>query len=518
VIALLTRQQANNLSQDLLSEARPEWARLRRFVRYARGRQPGPWLPDSAESEYRDIARKSASNWIDLVIRATCQGLIVDGYEAGATGDGRDVWENAWQANKMDARQHSLHRAAGTLGYAFEFVLPADDGGVWMRPDAATEVWARYADPQDEWPVCALRWLNGKSTTGAGRWELYDGEARYLLEGTPGSASLVDVLAHELPVCPVVQVRWNLDLLGTPMGEVEPVVPIQDRIVDATFTLQMVAKYGAFPQRWIAGLNPAAPLIDPATGEPMTDPNTGELIYPKIKAYVDHIIAAADPDTKFGQFADANLDQYVNALEAHIRHLAAITQTPPHYLLGSLVNLSAEALAAAESGLQRKIREKREVIGEAHEQALGLAALVLGVDAAALDESAQVHWQDVESRSLAQVSDALLKLSQLGVPNAVLFRMIPGWTQEDADAAAALVPVDPFDALTDRLMAGAQSQPTTRRPEDVKVAADAMGVLIRSGVDSDSAAEQVGLDVEFTGAVPVSLRLPENDAADLEAT
>lgn len=47
--------------------------------------------------------------------------------------------------------------------------------------------------------------------------------------------------------------------------------------------------------------------------------------------------------------------------------------------------------------------------------------------------------------------------------------------------------------------------------------ADAMGVLIRSGVDPDAAARTVGLgDIEFTGAVPVSLRLPEGDAARLE--
>jgi len=38
-----------------------------------------------------------------------------------------------------------------------------------------------------------------------------------------------------------------------------------------------------------------------------------------------------------------------------------------------------------------------------------------------------------------------------------------------------------------------------------------MGVLIRSGVDPASAAAEVGLSgVRFTGAVPVSLRPPED--------
>jgi hypothetical protein len=50
-----------------------------------------------------------------------------------------------------------------------------------------------------------------------------------------------------------------------------------------------------------------------------------------------------------------------------------------------------------------------------------------------------------------------------------------------------------------------------------KAQADAMGVLIRSGVAPDSAAAQVGLPaLEFTGAVPVTLRLPEADAKQLE--
>lgn len=51
----------------------------------------------------------------------------------------------------------------------------------------------------------------------------------------------------------------------------------------------------------------------------------------------------------------------------------------------------------------------------------------------------------------------------------------------------------------------------------VKAQADALGALIRSGVDPVNAAQQVGMaGVEFTGAVPVSLRLPEAEAGQLE--
>lgn len=512
---MLNAADANALVSDMVKEAGPEWARLRRYSRYARGRQPMPWLPEGVDSEYRDIAKKSASNWLDLVIRATGQGLQVDSY--GDTSEGSEVWEKAWQANGMDARQHALHRAVGTLGYGYLIVFPIDgedDTEVWMRPESADKMWARYDEPGDEWPTSAIRVVNDDKKKGRGRWELYDGDARYVLTGKLGSAE-VAFTPHELGDAPVVQMRWAFDLLGTPQGEVEPVMSIQDRIVDATFTLQMVAKYGAFPQRWIAGLNPGEPLRD-AQGAPLLDAN-GQPIMPTIKAYIDHILMAADPETKFGQFAAADLKQYVEALEAHIRHLAAITQTPPHYLLGSLVNLSAEALAAAESGLMRKIREKREVLGEGYEQAMRLAAEILGDEEAAQDMTSQVHWQDVESRSLSQVADSILKLNEI-VPRRQLLEMIPGWTKTDVDAAMdalAEQPASGMDALAAQLASG-QTSPDD--PATIKAKSDAMGVMIRAGVEPERAAELAGLvGVTFTGAVPVSLRVPASDASKLES-
>lgn len=51
----------------------------------------------------------------------------------------------------------------------------------------------------------------------------------------------------------------------------------------------------------------------------------------------------------------------------------------------------------------------------------------------------------------------------------------------------------------------------------MKSAFDALGVAVRAGVDPDSALQALGLDgVRMTGAVPVSLRLPEKDTVDLE--
>ena len=257
------------LANRLRKDASTEWARLGRLTRYARGKQKPPWLPDSAETEYRDIAKKSASNWLDLVIRSTAQGLHVVGY--GDRSNEPRVWDEGWQRNGLDARQHALYRAILVHGYAFTITMPADDGGVWCRPDSAACVYAEYDDPADDWAQYALR------EPRKGVLELFDAEARYTIAGGE-----VIITEHPFGVCPVVRVSRAIDLLGTPMGEIEPVIPIQDRIVDATFNLQMASKYGAFPQRWIAGLDLSAPLTDDH-GKPLRY-DGGNLDYPKIKA------------------------------------------------------------------------------------------------------------------------------------------------------------------------------------------------------------------------------------------
>lgn len=52
---------------------------------------------------------------------------------------------------------------------------------------------------------------------------------------------------------------------------------------------------------------------------------------------------------------------------------------------------------------------------------------------------------------------------------------------------------------------------------EMKAKYDALGVAIRAGVDPDDAAQRLGLaGTKFTGAVPVSLRMPTEDAKALE--
>jgi hypothetical protein len=110
--------------------------------------------------------------------------------------------------------------------------------------------------------------------------------------------------------------------------------------------------------------------------------------------------------------------------------VAMKAQISPAQIVGKLVNLSAEALAAAEANQQRKLIAKRRSFGEAWEQVLRLGAEMDGDVNTAGDNSAEVVWADTEARSFATVVDGFTKLVSVGVPLGPLLSMLPGVTQQ----------------------------------------------------------------------------------------
>jgi hypothetical protein len=245
----------------------------------------------------------------------------------------------------------------------------------------------------------------------------------------------------------VVRFQDEDDLDGEVRGEVEPLFDLQDQLNMTTFGLLMAQQYAAFRQRWV-------------TGMVIQQDENGNAIEP-FNASVSRLWIGEESDIKFGEFSQTDLSGYLESREASIRHAATASQTPPHNLLGQMVNLSAEALAAAESGLQRKVSERKVTFGESWEQTLRLAGKAAGDARAWEDTSSQIVWRDIEARSLAQTVDALGKLSQmLNVPAEELWERVPGVTQTDvkrwkavarqADAKGQL------NDIIDRQMSGAE--------------------------------------------------------------
>lgn len=398
-----------------------------------------PKLSNRATGEYRELRDRASTRWLSLVVTAVAQSLYVEGYRRADDEDNAQAWE-AWQANRLDARQSAIHRGALAHGLAYATLFPGVMYGQDMpviKGKSARQMLAFYADPaNDEWPVYALEGLHPIKDTNENsgrRFDLWDDENVYTIDHYHVSATstIVGVRRHGLGVCPIVRFANELDLEGRSPGEVAPLIDQVARINQDTFDRLIVQRFGAWLLRWVAGMELSDPDLDPTADE-----KNRAL---KARIAVEDILLFDSPDTKAGAFPATPLNGYIDARDADIRDLAAVSQTPPHHLLGHVANLSAEALAAAEAGLTRKVTERRHSFGESWEQVLRLSAYVMGDTDGAADFQAQVRWADTESRSLAQAADALVKLADVGVPLRLLLEKIPGFTQQDIDAALAQI-------------------------------------------------------------------------------
>src|SRR5690606_38353850 len=242
--------------------------------------------------------------------------------------------------------------------------------------------------------------------------------------------------SHGATSCPVTRFTAEVDLEGRTRGVVEPVMILQDRINQTDFDLLSAQTYNSIKVRTVTGMAPPVKMknIAPEGEEPEwvaeLDEN-GQPIPIALQSPNRRFMFAENPESRFGTLDETPLDGFIAAIELAVRQISATSQTPPHYLVGQIANLSAEALQAAEIALARKIVEYKSCFGKSWEQVFRLSAdmqQVNGID----DYSRCVIWRDMESKSLAQAADALSKMAEeLRIPSGGLSGRVPGVSQNE---------------------------------------------------------------------------------------
>ena len=444
--AVMSRQAAEQRSNDLLELWRKERDRLDVIDRYLHGDHDRPYMPTETKQEYKLLARRAVTNLCPLIVNETVQALRVDGYRRKDDPENAAPWR-WWQANSLDARQLPLHHASLAYGLAYEVILPGTDSvtgesSPLIRGLSPREMYAAYGDPAwDDWPMFAIR----VEPQGSGRVmvTLYDETAVYRLDASShgGDSNLLDWQVHGLGVCPVVKFADMPDLEGRVAGQVEPYVTMQDRINQDVFDRLLTQTYSSFKVRT-------------ATGIAIEKDKDGNPIKP-IEVERNRLLTAKDPDARFDSLDESPIGPFLESEEQDVRRLATMSQTPPTSLLGQITNMTAESLVVARMGADGKTDDRKQVYGEAHEQKLRLAALAAGDVEGARDVEAEVRWRDMGARALAQLADAFTKLASpegLGIPRQLLWEKLPFLTQTDVERAKKMADeADGLRQLLDRV-------------------------------------------------------------------
>lgn len=417
------------IKQTLWPALQAEKERLNRIDRWYRWDHDRPYTPRQATREYQQIVRRAQTPFLHLVVTAVAQLLYVDDHRRADQPESTTSWQY-WQANGLDSRQIAVHRAALAYGLSYATVMPGEtDHGEpipVIRGVSPRRMITFYDDPaEDDWAHYALRAEPTKVDGVEGyAIRVYDAENVYFLQchGNGDRMTYIEDRPHDAGVCPVVRFANMLDLEGRADGEVEPFIPIAARIDQTIADRLIVQRFSSWKVRTISG------MVQPEN-QTATDAEAA-----KLQLKIEDILVADDPDTKFGTLDATGLDGFIKAKEADIQDLANVSQTPQTQMLGQIANLSAEALAAAEASLDRKVEERKHAFGESWEQALRLGSAIMGDEAGAADTSAQVRWRDMKPQSLSQAADALGKLAQqLAIPVEGLWERVPYVTQQDVE-------------------------------------------------------------------------------------
>jgi hypothetical protein len=385
--------------------------------RYYSGDHPLPFLTKAHESkirsEFRMLLEDSRANFMGLVVDAVAERLKVEGFRLSAETDAqadKATWD-IWQANQMDAESQSAFTESVINGVSYLSVWSAGKGEKYPRiaVEDPTQTIVGYVPGSNfRLRAAALKmWID--DWTGMQRANVYLPDGIYKFERkeqaenanpagvtadqAPWAALNDQFVANDLDVVPIIPLRNRPRLLFEGESELESVYRIQNSINGFLFLLAIAGYFGAHRQRWVSGIA----LMEDQNGRPMEP----------FDSAVDKLWTTENPDARFGDFDQTQLEPYIKAIEQKVLHLATISRTPRHYLFQEGQSPSGDAIKSAESGLVKKVEKKMGPFGEGLEEALRLARRFAGEPDTPVDS--EIVWADAQTESEGVRTDSIIK-------------------------------------------------------------------------------------------------------------
>lgn len=416
------------------------WARIKKYDAYYEGDQALAYATRKFREVYGGLFSALADNWMKIVVDSSVERLRVQGFRFGEDQDAdKDAWA-IWQANNLDGQANMLHTEAVKLCEAYWMVEPPKgDDAPRITAEHPSQVIVACNPADRRYRLAALKKWQGEDGFVYANVYLPDRYVKYrttrepsILDGVTGTEikwETVGAGANPLGVVPIIPAPNNpsmlhggcSDLAGGPLS-------IQDAVNKLCADLLVGSETTAFKQRVMLGVDQPRD----AQGKPLPLDQLANAVS------ASKFLFFPGKDAKAYEFGETNLQIIRDAIDGFVRDLTAQTRTPPHYVAGQIVNASGDALKAAETGLVSKVRDKMDAFGEAHEEAMRLAFRSIDADdPRAKATEAETIWRDPESRSQAELADALTKLATIGVPQEILWERY-GFSPQEIDRMKAL--------------------------------------------------------------------------------
>jgi len=447
------RETANDKLVDLLLalDAVQPW--LVFLQRHFDGNPPISFISDAARDGLKGVEALYV-NIPRLTVASIAERLYVNGF----TGADADLAERIWYDNELDVQSDLVHSEGLLFGRSYTVPWIGQDGSARISVESARQV-SVLADPGTREIVSgAKRWYTqqgqGIGSTRAVLW-LPDRIEEYAANAgaATGGFQLQNVTPNPLGCPPIIQfsnqgrllTSWGnrgLDEISFPArlllnvaSEIQDVIGLSSALSKLCWDMMISSEYTGRPRRWASGIElmerprldyQGQPVLD-GDGQPIID-TVNPLAQEQSRTWVSEA-----SESKFGQLPAGDLRGFTDACNVIVQQILAVTALSPGYLgILSAQPPSADALRAQELSLVSKVEQRQRMFGRSWEKTLRLAiAIETGRDPRSVD--VRVAWRPADQSSLAQASDATVKLYQAGLlPQSSALRLL-GYSDEEID-------------------------------------------------------------------------------------
>lgn len=365
-----------------------------------------------------------AINFPRLLVSSYVDRMNLTGFAMAGNRPAPKAWERHRRTG-LQSRADLVHTDRLAYGAAYVTVWPETTGPAVVLDNPFTMTVAE--DPLTGTVSRAVRTWKHRGRAHAlviepdriTRWECNtaEGGAAAHWQRVPGPELSPWGMDGIVPVVPFIRRMATDDHDGTSVAaDILDLTNAENKLIqDAMVTSEAFAR----PRRWATGLE----IQEDENGRPV-DP-FGR----------DRTVQSEDPDTEFGQFAQARLDNYSDMSATITQLIGAMTGLPAHYLgLHGDQPAAAEGVRAAEAQLTLRVRSELDQMSLPWGRVATLVDLADNRDVITPTEYIPT-WASPDIRSTAQDADAAAKLRGIGVPLESVLADPMGWTPEQITAA-----------------------------------------------------------------------------------
>jgi hypothetical protein len=403
-----------------------------KYEEYYEGDHELEFATDRWKTAFGNEFEQFADNWCQVVVDSLVQRMEIIGWESEDEKSAAKKAEEIWDRLELGIEADDLHLQTTIKGDGYLFVWPNPDNEreAQIFYNDATEV-AVFYDPSNRRRI-ARACKRYQDERGQSHLWIYteDGIQHFIIpSNTPpeqvvmtgligmepnymGSWVLADDFPNNFGTLPIFHFKNRSRGSTHGLSELKIVIPVQNAVNKTLMDMMVASEFGSFRQKYIAG-----------GGVPKnTDGTTGW------RAGSDRVWHTTDPNTRFGEFGQVDLEPIFKAVESLVGHIAKITQTPMHYLRTQGDMPSGEAMKTAESGLVKKCFARQKQWGSTWSKAMTFA---VEIETGSRPKSPlRPIWKSPETRhDLEQAQTAQLK-SILGIPLEKLWSEHFGYTEE----------------------------------------------------------------------------------------